>query len=323
LSYEIKALKKADVIVTTCSAAADKRLAGIAFNSVIVDEATQAVEPEVLIPVFRSREKRKGKKTTHHPIPPPTRLVLIGDHKQLSPIVQSRKAFNDGLGISMFERLLIAGGMPFAKLKIQYRMHPELAVFPSTSFYHGSIQSGIRHKDRSISQFSFPNPQHPTIFLNVPSGKEKLNRTKSYFNIEESELVKSLVLCLLDIHKVPADSVAVISPYAAQRDLLKEILNDIIEISSVDSFQGREKDFIIVSTVRSKKKIGFLKDERRMNVMLTRARKGLFVIGNLDTFSSSNSESWKQFICHMKSLNLIFTPREWKDVILSHYSHLR
>jgi regulator of nonsense transcripts 1 len=307
-NYEKLALEQADVIVTTCCSAADKRLADIVFKSVIVDEATQAVEPEVLIPLFRIKIVAvAGKPPMLLPIPPPVRLILIGDHKQLSPVVQSKMAAVGGLDVSMFERLLNVG-MPFAQLQIQYRMHPGLARFPSHEFYDGSIQSGVTEKDRQIAQFSFRDPKHPMLLLHVSSGKEDKDRKKSYFNIEESVHVKSVVRWLLDIRNVPASSVAVISPYNAQRDLLKKLLDDTMEISSVDAFQGREKDFIIISAVRSNEEIGFLKDERRMNVMLTRARKGLFIIGNLNTLYFSSSEAWKNLILHMKDLNCIFTP---------------
>jgi regulator of nonsense transcripts 1 len=292
-SLEIQLLKSAGVVITTCIAAGDKRLKKLSFDTVIFDESTQCVEPETLVALGRR----------------PKRLILIGDHKQLPPVVLSKPAEKAGYKRSLFERL-IDGGMSVVRLNVQYRMHPTLAIFSSTRFYDSEIKSGITAKDRESKFVFFPNPKIPTFFYHIPGGDEIGVSGTSYVNRNEVDAVKQVVTDL--VSKVPAKDVAVISPYNAQRDFLVGKLPIGVEISSVDGFQGREKEYIVITTVRANqsKGLGFLGDERRMNVMLTRARKGLVIIGCAETFMKTKRQdtngAWKQLLLHYAELEAIF-----------------
>lgn len=123
---EDEILKSADVICTTCVSAFDLRLRGYKFKQVLIDEATQATEPEALLPIL------KGAK----------HVILVGDHCQLGPVIMCKKAAKAGLNQSLFERLICLGVRPI-RLQVQYRMHPNLSAFPSITFYEGSLQNGL------------------------------------------------------------------------------------------------------------------------------------------------------------------------------------
>jgi regulator of nonsense transcripts 1 len=123
---EDEILKNAEVICTTCVAAFDRRLKNFRFPQVLIDEATQATEPETLIPILRGAKH----------------VILVGDHCQLGPVIMCKKAAKSGLNQSLFERLVCLGIRPI-RLQVQYRMHPCLSNFPSLTFYEGSLQNGI------------------------------------------------------------------------------------------------------------------------------------------------------------------------------------
>ena len=200
--------------------------------------------------------------------------------------------------------------MPFARLTVQYRMHPALAQFSSDQFYDGKIVNGVTAKER-ISEFPFPKSSVPLFFLDVP-GKESAGKAGvSYSNKSELESVESVVEMLL-LAGIPELEIGVITPYKLQKKVLTKNLDmPGIDINSVDAFQGREKDFIIVSTVRANNeaKIGFLDDPRRMNVMLTRARRGLIVVGCAHTLASGSQSGgiWNEFLQYMDKLQVVFT----------------
>jgi regulator of nonsense transcripts 1 len=139
----------------------------LTFNHVLIDEATQAIEPECLLPMLKSAKQ----------------VILVGDHLQLGPVVICREAARAGLNKCLFERLVLVGHKPI-RLQVQYRMHPNLSYFPSNTFYDGTLQNGITEKDRKIIP-QFPWPQgKPNFFLNTygleelsASGTSYLNRT--------------------------------------------------------------------------------------------------------------------------------------------------
>ena len=132
---ELKILASADVICTTCVMAADHRIKSSRFSKVILDEATQAVEPEALIPITRGCKQ----------------LILVGAHMQLPPVVMNKKAQRKGLTTSLFERLIYVGVKP-TLLKVQYRMHPCISAFPSNMFYNGVLENGVTAIDRTPSK---------------------------------------------------------------------------------------------------------------------------------------------------------------------------
>ncbi|THD20660.1 Regulator of nonsense transcripts 1 [Fasciola hepatica] len=272
---ERELLLAADVICCTCVTAGDVRLRPLSFHSVLIDESTQAMEPECLIPLNAGCRQ----------------VVLVGDHCQLGPVITCKKAANAGLTQSLFERFVLLGIRPI-RLQVQYRMHPALSAFPSNVFYEGSLQNGVSAEDRCKKiDFPWPNPDRPMFFY-CTSGQEEISGNGvSYLNRTEAATVEKIVTKMLKIGVHP-NTIGVITPYEGQRAYLAHYLHysgslnaklyQEIEIASVDAFQGREKDYIILSCVRANENqgIGFLNDPRRLNVALTRARYGLIVVGN-------------------------------------------
>ncbi|KJE92717.1 hypothetical protein CAOG_08730 [Capsaspora owczarzaki ATCC 30864] len=288
-------LKNADVICTTCVGAGDPRLARMRFRAVLVDEATQATEPEAIIPIVMGAKQ----------------VVLVGDHCQLGPVVMCKKAAKANFTQSLFERLVMGQNRPI-RLEIQYRMHPCLSAFPSDTFYEGSLQNGVLAADRTpkTPAFTWPDPNNPMFFWSN-LGQEELSASgTSYLNRAEASSVEKLVTQLLKSGTKP-DQIGVITPYEGQRafilqtmtanGVLRSQLYQQIEVASVDAFQGREKDYIILSCVRSAG-IGFLNDPRRLNVALTRARYGLVVIGNAHRLA--RDPLWNEVITYFRNHKL-------------------
>lgn len=296
---EREILKNADVICTTCVGSGDPRLAGMMFKTVLVDESTQATEPESLIPIVKGAQQ----------------VILIGDHCQLGPVIMCKPAMTAGLGRSLFERLVVLGHRPI-RLQVQYRMHPCLSEFPSNYFYEGTLQNGVTAVERTLRSVAFPWPDDSNPMMMYHStGQEELSASgTSYLNRLESSVVEKMVTKLLEGGVTP-DRIGVVTPYEGQRahivslmlrqgSLRTQLYKDI-EVASVDSFQGREKDYIILSCVRSNEKqgIGFLNDARRLNVALTRAKYGLVVIGNARVLSKQ--PLWNLLLVHFKERRLL------------------
>ncbi|KAF7810028.1 regulator of nonsense transcripts 1-like protein [Senna tora] len=286
--------QSADVICCTCVGAGDPRLANFRFRQVLIDESTQATEPECLIPLVLGVKQ----------------VVLVGDHCQLGPVIMCKKAARAGLAQSLFERLVLLGVKPI-RLQVQYRMHPSLSEFPSNSFYEGTLQNGVTVNERQLSgiDFPWPVPNRPMFFY-VQMGQEEISASgTSYLNRTEAANVEKIVTTFLRSGVVPSQ-IGVITPYEGQRayivnymarnGALRQQLYKEIEVASVDSFQGREKDYIILSCVRSNEHqgIGFLNDPRRLNVALTRARYGIVILGNPKVLSKQ--PLWNGLLTHFK-----------------------
>ena len=179
------------------------------------------------------------------------------------------------------------------RLQVQYRMHPCLSEFPSNTFYEGTLQNGVTASERqhAVTDFPWPNPNRPMFFYCSMGQEEVSGSGTSYLNRTEAANVEKLVTRFLSAGTLP-EQIGVITPYEGQRaylvaymqrnGALRQQLYADIEVASVDAFQGREKDYIILSCVRSNDRqgIGFLADPRRLNVALTRAKYGLVVLGN-------------------------------------------
>lgn len=273
---EKELLQAADVICCTCVGAGDPRLAKLQFSSVLIDESTQATEPECMIPVILGCRQ----------------LILVGDHCQLGPVVMCKKAARAGLSQSLFERLVVLGIRPI-RLQVQYRMHPALSSFPSNIFYEGSLQNGVTAPERIRTglDFPWPQPDKPMFFYSTFGTEEISSSGTSYLNRTEAANIEKLATRLLRAGVKP-EQIGIITPYEGQRayqvqhmqyngSLNKKLYMEI-EVASVDAFQGREKDFILLSCVRSNEHqgIGFLNDPRRLNVALTRAKYGVIIVGN-------------------------------------------
>jgi regulator of nonsense transcripts 1 len=291
---EREILHHADVICCTCVGAGDPRLAKLRFRQVLIDEATQAIEAEALIPIAMGAKQ----------------LVMVGDQCQLGPVIMCKKASKAGLTTSLFERLIALGHRPI-RLEVQYRMHPCLSEFPSNAFYEGSLQNGATEAEKTLTgvDFPWPTPQRPMFFY-ISHGFEEISGSgTSYLNRTEAGFVEKIVTTMLKGGIVPAQ-VGVITPYEGQRAYVVSHMARVgsaraelyasVEVASVDSFQGREKDFIILSCVRSNEHqgIGFLSDPRRLNVALTRARYGVIVIGNPKILAKD--PLWNSLLNHFK-----------------------
>lgn len=274
--HEMEFLRQADVICCTCVGAGDPRISKLRFQSVLVDESTQATEPECLVPIVLGCRQ----------------LILVGDHCQLGPVVMCKKAARAGLCQSMFERLVVLGIRPI-RLQVQYRMHPCLSSFPSNTFYEGSLQNGVTSEERLLphSKFPWPDPLKPMLFYCVNGQEEISGSGTSYLNRAEAVSIEKFTTALLKCD-VQSNQIGIITPYEGQRSYLVQHMQHSgtlnqksyqdIEVASVDAFQGREKDFILLSCVRANEYcgIGFLSDPRRLNVALTRARYGVILVGN-------------------------------------------
>jgi superfamily I DNA and/or RNA helicase len=269
-------LDSATVVCATLTGLDSQVLGERAFDLAVIDEAAQAIEPACWIPLLRAG-----------------RLVLAGDHCQLPPTIISPEAAREGLAVSLLERLMRDLGSGISRrLTTQYRMHEAIMGFSSAEFYESSLVA-----DQTVSGHLLhylpgvvPGPvtSTPLMFIDTAGASydEELEPDgESRRNPAEAELVGRQVQTLLDAGLSPRD-VAVIAPYAAQVRLLREQLPlEGLEIDTVDGFQGREKEAVIISLVRSNAngEIGFLADTRRMNVALTRARRKLIVIGDSAT----------------------------------------
>ncbi|MEO0146342.1 MAG: IGHMBP2 family helicase [candidate division WOR-3 bacterium] len=270
-------ISSARVICSTCSGAGSEFLEGEDFDLLVLDEATQATEPSALVPLIKAR-----------------RAVLAGDHRQLPPTVISREAELGGLGLSFFERMIELHPEASTLLDIQYRMHPDIMEFPAKAFYAGKLRSAKGLEKMRLSDLLAIPARNPVlgdkpVFFVDTGGTHRERRRKgspSRENPGEAEIVKGLVKELLALGLDPSE-VGVIAPYEDQVKLLRGLLPDGVEVKTVDGFQGREKEVIILSLVRSnpKGKIGFLKDRRRLNVAITRARRKLIVIGDAGTLA--------------------------------------
>ncbi|RWS29734.1 regulator of nonsense transcripts 1-like protein [Leptotrombidium deliense] len=273
---ERELLEAADVICCTCVGAGDPRLIRFKFHSILIDESMQATEPECMVPVVLGAKQ----------------LTLVGDHCQLGPVVMCKKSARAGLSQSLFERMVVLGIRPL-RLEVQYRMHPALSKFPSNFFYEGSLQNGVYSDERKMKgvDFPWPQPDKPMFFYCCQGQEEIAGSGTSYLNRTEAALVEKLTTRFLKCGVKP-EQIGVITPYEGQRAYLVQYMQyngslhaklyQEIEVASVDAFQGREKDIIIMSCVRSNEHqgIGFLNDPRRLNVALTRARYGIIIVGN-------------------------------------------
>lgn len=261
------------VIVSTPVASARGILENRTFDFCVLDESSQALEPAFWISILKS-----------------DRVILAGDHKQLPPTLFSEKNY---LETTLFEKAaenLESYGRVFL-LDTQYRMKDEISAFPSKEFYSGLLKSGRSEKERK-SNFPKTFP-----FLNAfqwidTSGtdSEEVILDDSISNPFEADLQVRLCF-LLKENDWPEDEITILSPYRAQVRLISEKLRDVgltkINVSTIDSFQGRENRCILLGFVRSnlEGRSGFLKESRRINVGMTRARDLLLCIGDSSTLS--------------------------------------
>ncbi len=271
-------LNGATVLCATTTGLDAAVLGDRSFDLVVIDEAGQSTEPGCWVPLLRGRH-----------------AVLAGDHCQLPPTILSREAAAEGFGVSLMERLVSLFGERITRLlTVQYRMHRAIMDFSSREFYGGELEADASVAGHRLVDLPGVRPEalteEPVQFLDTAGAGYEEQREpdgESRFNPQEADVVCRKVRALLDAGVAPSD-VAVIAPYAAQVRLLRERLAvPGLEIDSVDGFQGREKEAVVISLVRSNTEgeIGFLADVRRLNVALTRARRKLLVVGDSATLA--------------------------------------
>lgn len=293
-------LENADVICATCIGSGHILLDGRRFPRVLIDEATQATEPATLVPIVRGCKQ----------------LVLVGDHKQLPPTVISSRAEKMGLNISLFERL-IQLGVNSTMLLEQYRMHPCIAEFPSLQSYEGLLKNAISEDKRPTPVgLIWPDFENPIAFVPVEGGEIVSPDGHSKANPTEAGWVLKMAESILQGEDIFPHEIGIISPYNGQVRAIRDLMESSggmedggkwegIEVKSVDGYQGREKEVIILSAVRSNPEgnVGFLDDSRRLNVALTRAKRGLVVIGDPKTLR--NQRDWDFWLTWVEQKNLI------------------
>ncbi|HEV3116161.1 MAG TPA: AAA domain-containing protein [Gemmataceae bacterium] len=299
-------LDGAAVLCATTTALDSEILGQRRFELAVIDEAAQSTEPGCWIPLTRC-----------------DRLILAGDHCQLPPTVLSSEAAAADFGLSLQERLVARYGTDVTRrLTVQYRMHEAIMAFSSLEFYDAELvaASSVRgHRlcdlpDARVNAIT----EQPLHFLDTAGAGFEEHREpdgESLLNPEEARLVCQQVTQLLDAGIKPGD-IAVIAPYSAQVRLLRQQLSVAgLEIDSVDGFQGREKEAVVISLVRSNSEgeIGFLADVRRMNVALTRARRKLIVVG--DSATLSNEPFYQRLIRYFESVDAYHTV--WEEPELS------
>lgn len=258
---EEKLFSEADVIAGTPIGLYDASLQKFTFQTLVMDEAGQCIEPLAWC-VFPLAEK----------------IVLAGDHWQLPPTVLSFEAAKKGLQKSILE-VATESPFPVFLLDIQYRMREAIAGFSSEYFYNSLLQTAVH---------LFNTGTHITFIDTAGSGFNETAGKDGSSLQNEGEL--NIARQLMESEQLEPEKTAFISPYSGQVTAAKEMLPAGMRISTIDSFQGQEKEIIIVSLVRSNEDgdIGFLKDYRRMNVAMTRAKEQLFVIGDSATIGGDS-----------------------------------
>ena len=271
-------IEKCQVIACTLVGSSSRKLKGKKFETVFIDEAGQSLEPASWIPILKAN-----------------RVIFAGDHQQLPPTVKSYQAGKEGLKVTLFEKA-IARNQASTMLIEQYRMHEQIMQFSSEKFYKGALIANKNVKNHLIFEGDKPVEFIDTAGTGFNESVDPDSR--STYNKEEAQLaIKHLETYFKDlaINEIEATfSIGIISPYRAQIEVLSDLLltSEIspaivskIKINTIDSFQGQERDIIYISLVRSNDKgeIGFLSDERRMNVAMTRARKKLVMVGDSAT----------------------------------------
>ena len=269
-------LDQTPVLLATLTGMDSTQIGRRQFDLCVIDEAGQSTEPATWIPITRA-----------------SRLVLAGDHQQLPPTILAHEAAQAGFGVSMLEQLMEREGTAVSHLlNIQYRMHEQIMGFSSAEFYNNNLIADDRVATHLL--LDLPGVQRDVLvetavtFIDTAGAgydEELEPDSNSRLNPQEAALVSAQVK---QLRAAGVGDIGIITPYAAQVRLLRELLPDDIEINSVDGFQGREKEAIVISLVRSNNRgeIGFLAETRRMNVALTRARRKLLVIGDSATVTA-------------------------------------
>ena len=272
----------ARVVACTLIGAANRLLERKYFSSLFIDEAAQAIEAASWVAITKAE-----------------RVILAGDHCQLPPTIKCTEAMKGGLGITLLEKVVHKKPETVSLLEIQYRMHEDIMRFSSAWFYQNRLQAADEVKYRGILDFDTAVTWVNTAGLDlneksIQGGTGRMNRGEAEFLVYQLKMY---------MRRIGEDRIfdeqidfGIISPYRAQVHYLRHLLKKdlffrpfrrLIAVHTVDGFQGQERDVILLSLVRANKmgQIGFLRDLRRMNVAMTRARMKLMIIGDVDTLT--------------------------------------
>lgn len=268
-------IRKAQVITATLVGADHYTIKDLRFNTVIIDEAGQALEPAVWIPVLKAK-----------------RVIMAGDHQQLPPTV---KSLNSGLTTTLMEKCVALHPEAVVLLEEQYRMNTAIMGFSSRKFYDDRLKAAPQVANRLLNIADKPF----TFIDTAGAGYEERSEGTSTSNPEEA----AFIVRHIEAMSYTGVSMAVIAPYKEQVELLKTLLAETpVEVNTVDGFQGQERDVVYISLTRSNPNgiIGFLSDYRRMNVAMTRARLKLVMIG--DSATLAQTPFYAEMIAYAESL---------------------
>jgi len=331
-------LSEAEMVFSTLSSTQQKIFKDTSkrapFHTVLIDEAGQANEVAALQPMTAGAKS----------------IVLVGDPQQLPATIKSDAAKAVEMERSLFERLQMKG-CPVALLSVQYRMHPEIRRFPSKHFYKDKLEDA-----QSVSSLP-PEPYHavpgmgPYQVFDVAAGREERGKSSSLSNAEEARLAACLYMKLVSMSDgsandaygdrdtsgaktgtasaTAAPSVAVITPYRQQRNVLRQTFRELcgeksldhVSLETIDSYQGRQVDVVILSCVRAGTGggLGFVTDIRRMNVAITRARRSLWILGALGTLKKN--KEWAALIADAEERGAVVAPTQARALLKDELSH--
>ncbi len=281
---------EARVIACTLAGAANRILEGQKFGTLFIDEAAQALEAACWIPARKV-----------------SRIILAGDHCQLPPTIKSQEALRGGLGTTLMERIAHNHPEAVTLLRTQYRMNEQIMRFSSEWFYKGQVESAPDVRFRGILDYDNPIewivPDTPIEGEDADTAFREQFAGENFGRVNKGEARYTLDTLQAYFEKIGRQrilderiDVGIISPYRAQVQYLRQLIRrrdglrpfrHLISVNTVDGFQGQERDIILVSLVRSNDsgQIGFLRDLRRMNVAITRARMKLIILGSADTLT--------------------------------------
>ncbi|XP_042082561.1 helicase with zinc finger domain 2 isoform X4 [Haplochromis burtoni] len=304
-------LQQHDIILCTCTQSSTPVLTKtVTARQILIDECAMATEPQALIPLVCNK---------------PEKIVLIGDHKQLRPIVRNEFVRKLGMAKSLFERYYTIHEKRAVMLDIQYRMHEDICEFPSNEFYDGNLKTGVEQQrsvfqvDHKTKPIVFGDVKGKTISLVVNTAQGNQN---SKANLEERNKVITIAEKLVKTARIAQQSIVILSPYNAQvseiRNELKKKKMEQIPVTTITKSQGSEWRYVILSTVCSlpneeiekqperswlSKHLGFVGDPNQINVAITRAKEGLCIIGDQELLMCS--PTWRHLLNHYTLHNAV------------------
>nr|XP_699251.2 helicase with zinc finger domain 2 [Danio rerio] len=306
-------LERHDIILCTCTAAASPNLKKtLSARQILIDECAMATEPQTLVPLVSFK---------------PEKVVLLGDHKQLRPIVKNNHVRRLGMTRSLFERYMDRAIM----LDTQYRMHEEICKFPSEAYYNDMLKTVVRERTSVLNAETEGRRQSKRILFGDIRGEEiglvvstARGNENSKANFDEVKKAVEICIQLVTVGRVRPEDIAILSPYNAQVAQIRERLSDFelkgFTVTTITKSQGSEWQYVILSIVRScpsdeiepmpsrewlSKHIGFVGDENQINVGITRAQVGLCILGNQAVLNCS--PAWQKLLKHYSGHGCVVT----------------